>query len=53
VISGLELWQNHLAQLIASGMPAGAEDVRNLHLACPFAVSTMRASLIWALHRKL
>ena len=26
-----ELRQNHLAELVAGGMPAGAEDVRNLH----------------------
>ena len=26
-----ELRQNHLAELVAGGMPAGAEDVRDLH----------------------
>lgn len=43
VISGFELWQNHLAQLIASGMPAGAEDIRNLHEFRSFRVSWLIA----------
>jgi hypothetical protein len=53
VVSGFELGQNHFAQLITGSMPAGAENVRNLHLACPFGVSTLRASPKWAHHSKL